>query len=715
MHTSKRHPDPFSWCRVNVIVSLFTLCFISPSSIAQEEEFFFDELPVVVTVTRLPQRVQDLPASVTVIDRQMIEASGAREVPELLRLVAGFQVGHIQLYGPRISATYHGMSDQFARRMQVLVDGRSIYMPATGGVDWFELPLSMEDIERIEVTRSPNGVTYGANSFLGVINIITYHPGDIQGTTVKAEAGEGFYNKALLRHAGNAGSFDYRVTLEHRGDDGYDDFVDSDGDITSYKDDKTLTNLVFRGDYRADVNDYLTFQLGLNSITLGDGTVGDPTEPFHDNEVQRQYEQLKWKRVISSDQDFELQLYHIKSDSDASYTVPKLSELFGLDSETVIKPIFGQDEIIHIDQSILSERYDLEFQHRFRPMQSLRMVWGAEARYDEVTSLGLLGQDDAIKNRLYRLFLNGEWRIAEDWILNAGAMVEENDIIEPKVSPRIALNYKLNENHSVRTAYSIGYRTPVILEEYAEYAARFPDGQIVDLIWKSDGDLEPEKITAFEIGFVGQTADRTFLYDVRLFRERLRNLIAIPVDRNSDEPYNPNYPYYPVPANICDDYHGGFCVNDAFFNDGSADMEGIEIQLKMRPTPRTLVSLGYSHVNASGSILKDINWPDGRDNDYEPLDLLTPENTYSLLIDHTWPGQWQGSLGIYHVDNMLFAGGDETGGYTTADVRIAKQFRLEGASGTLAFTAQNILGSYYDYDETVPLTKRAYISAEFVF
>jgi iron complex outermembrane receptor protein len=681
---------------------------ISSSLYATEEDLFFDELPVVVSVTRLPQRVQDLPASVTVIDRQMIDASGAREIPDLLRLVAGFQVGHTSNYGARISATYHGMSDQYSRRMQVLVDGRSVYMPATGGVDWFELPLSMEDIERIEVTRSPNGATYGANSFLGVINIITQHPGDIQGTTIKGEVGEGLYNKVLLRHADNIGAFDYRITLEHRGDDGYKDFTDSDGDLVSIKDNKSISNLGFRGDYRAGVNDYLTVHLGLNSSKLGDGFFDDPTTPEHTISVQRHFEQLKWKRIISSKQDVELQFYHIDSDSDSDYIIPKLSELFAdvlapppPSHSDQISAIFGQDENIVIDHSIQTTRTDIDFQHRFRPSYSLQIVWGAEARYDEVTSFGFTSSSDTISNKLYRIFANGEWHITNDWILNAGAMYEKNDITAPKISPRVALNYKLNENHSIRAAYSIGYRTPAILEEYAEYGARFPDGSMVDLIWKSDGILEPEKITAYEVGFVGQTADRTILYDVRFFNEQLRNLIATPFDYDFNEPYND-----PVLCGIFD----GFCNGTSFANDGRADIKGFEVQAKFHPTPRSLVSIGYSHVSATGKLLNHLN-----PTDYRSLDLLTPGNTLSLLMDHTWRNQWQGSFGFYSVDDMLFVGGDATGGYVTADIRIAKHIGLDGAGGTLAFTVQNILGDFFDYVEDTQLTKRAYLSAEFVF
>ena len=130
-----------------------------PSLLSEQE--FLAELPVVLTASRLAQPQAEAPAAVTIIDRQMIDASGARNLSEVFRLVPGFQVefenGHRHVVG------YHGLADEFSRRLQVLIDGRSVYRPSFGGVSWSDLPIALDDIERIEVIRGPNAVTYGAN------------------------------------------------------------------------------------------------------------------------------------------------------------------------------------------------------------------------------------------------------------------------------------------------------------------------------------------------------------------------------------------------------------------------------------------------------------------------------------------------------------------------------------------------------------------------
>jgi iron complex outermembrane receptor protein len=668
-----------------------------------EDAPFFDELPVVLTVTRLPQRLQDTPASVTVIDRAMIEASGATEIPEILRLVAGFQVGHTNMIGPRATVSYHGMSDQFSRRMQVLVDGRSIYTPATGGVDWYTLPVSLEDIERIEVIRGPNGVSYGANSFLGVINIITYHPGEIKGTMVKAVAGEGGYEKYLLRHAAALGDLNLGATVEYFKENSnkyYEDGLDG-----SIKDDKAVKKLNLRGEYRAGVNDYLSFVLGASRSALGDGVTGDPTTPAHQNEIDDTTLQLKWRRLLDSNQDVEVNIYHNHYNSNASYLIPKLSELFEMDP-LLIASIFGEDSPIFVDHGIAMERSSMEFQHRFPLNDSVKLVWGAELREDKVSSPGLIWRHDPATTQLQRLFLNGEWTATPNTIVNAGVMVEDNTLTDVRISPRYAVNYKLDANHSVRVSHTIAYRTPAILEEYADYSARFyPSMRLVDQIWESGGGLEPEKITSTELGLVGRSRDNSIKYDVRLFREHLRDIIAIPFEEQSDELYAD-----PLTCGV----HSGFCnIASKFFNGGSVDVEGVDLQILLKPGPDTMISLGYSYANASGTILNRVA------NDvpvsYQKIEHEIPANTFSLLLDQKLSPLWQASVGWYYVDAMQFFGGDEIDGLKTTDVRLSRKLRYDNFNGAITLTVQDINGTYFDFSKDISRSPRVFIGAELRF
>lgn len=102
-----------------------------------------------LTPSRLPQRLDEAPGAVTVIDRAMIEASGARRLVDVLRLIPGFQVGYKTNRLP--TAAYHGLNDEYARRTLLLLNGQRIFQYSRGVIEWNNLPVPLENIERIEI------------------------------------------------------------------------------------------------------------------------------------------------------------------------------------------------------------------------------------------------------------------------------------------------------------------------------------------------------------------------------------------------------------------------------------------------------------------------------------------------------------------------------------------------------------------------------------
>ena len=158
-----RHIKPYG------LVIGFLSLFTTPAISDDDDELFF-EMPVVLSSNRLEQPISDAAVSITVIDRETIESSGARTIPEVLRLVPGMQVGYSgNEFGsePKYVVAYHGHSDEYSKQMQVLIDGRSIHEPFIGGINWKAVPVNISDIERIEVSRGPNMATYGAKQFSG--------------------------------------------------------------------------------------------------------------------------------------------------------------------------------------------------------------------------------------------------------------------------------------------------------------------------------------------------------------------------------------------------------------------------------------------------------------------------------------------------------------------------------------------------------------------
>ncbi len=160
----------------------------------------------VTSVSKKQEQFSQTAAALYVITQEDIRRSGATSIPELLRMVPGLDVAHIDANTWAISA--RGLNDRFTSKMLVLTDGRTVYSPLFSRVYWDVQDTLLEDIERIEVIRGPGATLWGANAVNGVINVITKHAKDTQGGLVNAGAGNqerGF------------GAFRYGGSLSHRG------------------------------------------------------------------------------------------------------------------------------------------------------------------------------------------------------------------------------------------------------------------------------------------------------------------------------------------------------------------------------------------------------------------------------------------------------------------------------------------------------------------
>ena len=158
------------------------------------------ELMAVEVVSASRQRVAlaDSGAAVFVITQEDIVRSGARVLPEVLRLAPGVDVARIS--SGRWAVGVRGDTSRFSGGLQVLLDGRSIYSPYFSGVFWDVEQVPLADIERIEIVRGPAGAIWGPNAVNGVINIITFSARETLGTRLEGLAGSDGQHWLHLRH-----------------------------------------------------------------------------------------------------------------------------------------------------------------------------------------------------------------------------------------------------------------------------------------------------------------------------------------------------------------------------------------------------------------------------------------------------------------------------------------------------------------------------------
>ena len=610
------------------------------------EEDYLGEMPMVLSATRLAQPLSETPVAMTIIDRQMIEASGARAIADLFRLVPGMVVGYDN--GNRPVVSIHGMTDVFSRRMQVLIDGRSVYIPTYGGVPWSDLGLALEDIERIEVVRGPNAATYGANSFLGIISIITRGARDDLGTQVKLNAGTHSIRDGVVRTSDSIGDLDYRVIFGYQQDDGFEERYDR-------QQHKYVTTAL---DYHLGTAGDIETRLGYDGGVNEKGTLGSSGNGTRDQGTISRFEQVRWRRDLGESDNISLQLYHNYHESDEQYTTLPLAI-----------PIAPFSLRIPINNDVTGERYDLELQNTIGINRNLRSVWGLGWRIDKVVAPGYLGTAAALDNRIRRVFVNVEWRATPSLLLNAGSMWENDDISGSDTSPRIALNYQLTSHQTLRASISRATRNPVLVEEVGNSRICVDSAcTVYDQVILSSGGLKPERMLSREIGYFASVGGNISL-DIRVYHDKLSGLIE-----GYDRPYA---------ADLINSKVGDFRNGD------NAVIKGIETQLSYRPSFKDRVLLGYAYTRIKSDNADYVN--------------SAPRDSGSLLVIHALPKDYQASLGFYYVGTMAFLDANRAKPVRRLDLRLARPYVTRKTEGNIALVFQNLLD---DYNEYYPTSKR---------
>lgn len=635
---------------------LLTVCLLSYYDVSHAEDqditeqYYLQDFPVVLSASRLPQPLSEAPNAMTVIDRSMIKASGFRTIADLFRLVPGMYVSYATGHEPIVA--YHGTTDNLARRMQVLVDGRSVFMPPMGSVAWEDLPLQIDDIERIEVIRGPAAASHGSNSTQGVLNIITRDASAFQGFKASVTRGNGGISDAAISIGQRGETVDYRVSLGSRGDDGYD------ANKLAVNNDSHTTHLFnLRGNYHPNIVDSFDFQLGYTEGTRGDGKPGAANSP-HDRYDNENFGQVTWLRGLNGGDEFKLQYYHIYQNM--------LSEV------PAISPFPA------LSDNYTNTRDDLELQHMMQTSPSNRLVWGASMRRDWTLAPNkFLGEQSLYQTTL---FAHDEWRMTPRWLLNTGAMEEDNGLGQKSLSPRIALIYKVTDQQTLRFGVSRAYRNPSLFEERGNY--HFPQlGNYT--IYQSSGNLRPESILSREIGYLGEFPEHGFSFDARIYSDQLSDIIY-------------------ETENIPKDY-----VN--LFN---AEHNGLEITTKHQWGNRNQLTFNYAYQVLSSNL--SVTYA-GAYSDSMPRNML------SALYSKTFAGEIALSLGYYQQDSMLpiDRGPYDRQSFTTRwDMRVAKGFRKQkdGSEIEIALVVQGLLDEHYiDYVNENQFNQRAYITATLIY
>ena len=615
---------------------------------AVSEKDFLSDMPIVLSVSRLPQRLDETPGAVTILDRDTIRNSGARDVADLLRLVPGFQVSNaFESVAPLVS--YHGAFDAYSNRLELQIDGRSVYSPYfIGSIGPGLQTVALEDIERIEVLRGSNSAAYGARAMLGVINIVTRHTADTLGAQGAVTVGENGIRDTQARLGWGDWRSSFRLTADTREDDG----------LTGANGQNRVSRINFRSDLRLNGADEVQVRLGAMRLDAGRGRAGDIGNALRDFGFESGYAQVDYKQSLSEDEDVSIKLSHTQERYADSFPV-YLQQW---------NPIFAANDMLVVSADGSASSDVLTLQHSLRHGDAFRLVWGGEFRSERVQSQSLYNTHSTFVNDFTRLFGNLEWRVANNWLLNLGALAEHSSDNGDSLAPRLMLNWHVSPGHTLRAGLSKAYRPPSNLEHFADIRYYWNGHQLMQT-GRGNSALLPEELVSKELGYLGEFPHWRMALDVRVFDEQLKHFVRV-----QDGPPK------------------------SYVNDESFAIRGVEYQLKWQPWGGAQLVLNQAYTD-----ITTVN-PGDR--------LVVPQLASTLSYVQKLPGQMQ--LMLTHADSHRWTsfGGNESDAQATrrTDLRLAKALRWGTRRGEIALVVQNLGSPYRDFKKEFLFGRQAYIT-----
>lgn len=666
--------------------ALQTGCGLVAPACAQQADASTDyaadpSYPVVITPTRLHQSLADVPASVTVITAETIRRYGITSIPEALRLVPGMAV--LQATGNDWRVNYHGGYAFSPRRLNVLVDGVSVYRPGLARVEWAQLPVAMEDVERIEVTRGPNSAAYGPNSMTAVVNILTWHARDVERGLASVAAGPHGTVETTLRLSTTVGSTSLRATASTHRDSGYDQLpAAADG-----HDSTRLHRLNLRAQSELGDGSSLDLQLAYAGGRF-EATVADPLRTTPDPQ-QRRAEMTfsgRWTRQLSATHELQLSAHASHAAQRQSWRtcwprvafMPQLGALYASNPAYAASILAGrvpsggsaQDDALlgqllvaafslgpggatapvcgWANQDADEQRQQLELQDTLVLSDTLRVVSGGGIRWQSIDSATYVGPK--MGNTVRWAFGHAEYRPASWVTANVGGYFESNSLSGSSFSPRAGLNLHLSDSQTVRLVMSKGTRSPDIFEEKGVWTYTLSgvtpqvDGRSTALIQLGGsvgtGNLDSERIFSRELGWLLLRRDLGLALDARLFDDRLSRL-------------TPSLPL------------------SGLSNGGHVRLTGAELQGSWELAQGWSAMLGYAYLISRGA-------PDLAER------MQYSRHSGSVGVSRALPGDWRVSLAYYGASGD----GYEESRYSRTDLAVTHGFRL----GALPASAGIVLG-----------------------
>jgi len=420
---------------------------------------------ILVTASRVPEKVVEAPAAVSIVPEERIASRTTLTPTEHLKGLPAADVATTGLN--QSSMVVRGFNNIFSGALLVLVDNRIARVPSLRYNAYQFIPTISEDIERIELISGPGSALYGPNSANGVLHILTKSPFRSQGTTVSVGAGERDLVMTSIRHAGSyKGRIGYKVSGQYyRGMDWKEHDPLEPKSIRLFR--PTSNGPVYESDFFPNERDFETARLA------GEGRI----DYFPGNSTS-----ITVNGGFSRIDNIELTglgaAQAIGWTTWYAQTRLRYKDLYV--GGFVNASDAGDTYLLRSGQLIIdrSKFWAIQAQHKYRFRERLSLTYGVDVLLTRPETESTINGRNEYKDNIDEVggYLQSEFKFSDKLkLIGAGRIDKHSSIESPVWSPRAAMVYQPEQNHSLRITFNRAYQTPDNTNLYLDIL-QAPDG-----------------------------------------------------------------------------------------------------------------------------------------------------------------------------------------------------------------------------------------------
>ena len=522
----------------SIIGFIVSVNFSNSLVFAQEKDGFTYLDKVIVSAAKKEATLLNMPSTVNIITSEDIELSGQRKVSAIIATIPGVKDDGS---GSGTYYSFRGTRSSTSGGPVIYIDGRPLNFGKYGYSAIDNIPV--DNIERIEVIKSPPASLYGSGAARGIINIITkrgkYSEKPFE-VTASQSVGTWDTYKSFASVSGKENQWDYNLGAVYEQSQGYRNTDPTNTVINGQLGYEFVDGPRF--DLHLDWNDsWKKSGLALKHWALEDRRQNDPLNSesgtYHYRPNVRDHEILSGGLAVKYDKnDWILNSSVSLSHFDDIYTSFKYYNNEGNGTtqrgQGVYKEDRDEDKVDFkisagrtiLDNDILTDTIIFGYDQSFTD-------WKQTRSYPYATSISSSTQTKIDKASLdydrdgYGLFANNEFRY-DKWGLSSGLRydITKYDVTSDvpdgvkkkfkKLSWDVAPSYSFTENSNLYFSTGLSYWYPNVyyftsaMEK--DYAGNLPE------------DLKPEEYMNYEIGFKHRLA-KCFNYSISLYRSNVDN------------------------------------------------------------------------------------------------------------------------------------------------------------------------------------------------